>query len=73
MNKGAVIYIIKLFIQKVLGILVFLLGSSGYLGTRAAVYFGFYLIMTAVSNTKNYYNGAHYSRNYYCMVKSIND
>ena len=54
MNKGAIIYIIKLFIQKLLGILLFFLGSEGHLPIRAAVYFGFYLCITAVSSAVMY-------------------
>ncbi|MBS7008771.1 methyltransferase family protein [Anaerostipes sp.] len=55
MKKGAIIYIIKLFIQRALGILLFLSGSEGYLGTCAAVYFGFYLTTTAISSAVMYH------------------
>lgn len=49
MDKRAVAYIVRLVVQRVIGILFFLLGSSWMFGVREIVYFGLYLLLAIIS------------------------
>lgn len=49
MNKAAVNYIVRIFIQRLLGLLCFLLGSRWAMTWQNWVYFGTGFAMTAIS------------------------
>lgn len=48
MDQGAVVYSFKLFIQRILGLLFFLLGSWWSLGLREILYFTLYIVTAVV-------------------------
>lgn len=48
MNKGAINYIIRLLVQRVLGLLLFMLGAWWKLGFRAVIYYTLYLVTAIV-------------------------
>jgi len=49
MDKGAVFYILRLVIQRILGVLLFLIGSSWILTTRSIIYFTMYILIAIVA------------------------
>lgn len=48
MDQGAVVYNFKLFLQRILGLLFFLLGSWWSLGLRAVLYFTLYIVTAVI-------------------------
>lgn len=55
MNKRAIDYIIKLFVQRALGITLYLLGASWTMQLRSWVYFAIYFTVAAVSAAVMYH------------------
>lgn len=49
MNNKAITYAIRLMIQRFLGLILFLLGSSWILNKRAIIYFVLYIVLTLIS------------------------
>ena len=49
MHKKAKIYIVKLFVQRVIGLLLYLLGAWWTLNLRALIYFILYFVMVIIS------------------------
>lgn len=49
MKQGAIRYIITLFVQRGLGLLLYLIGSGWVLGKRSIVYFALYFSVTIIS------------------------
>lgn len=49
MDKGAVVYIFRLMIQRILGVILFLIGSSWIVGIREIIYFFVYILFAAIS------------------------
>lgn len=49
MNKGAINYIIRVFLQRAIGLLFYLLGAWWTLSLRAGIYFIVYFSMTIIS------------------------
>lgn len=55
MKKGAAKYIGRVLIQRILGLLLYLLGAGWVLSFRAAAYFIIYFLMAVVSNVVLYH------------------
>lgn len=49
MDKGAILYIIRVVIQRILGFLLFLVGSSWGLSARSIIYFTIYILAAIIS------------------------
>lgn len=49
MDKGAVVYLARLSIQKGLGVLLYLIGANWVLNERAGIYFCIYIVATMIS------------------------
>ncbi|WP_346848455.1 methyltransferase [uncultured Clostridium sp.] len=54
MDIGAIDYILRILVQRVLGIMLFLLGSSWILGTREIIYFILYILVAIISGIALY-------------------
>lgn len=48
MDKKAIIYLVRLAIQKILGLMCYLLGSSWVLNQRSSIYFSIYIVGSLV-------------------------
>lgn len=54
MDKGAVLYICRLMIQRILGVILFLFGSSWIFGAREIIYFILYILIAIISGLVMY-------------------
>lgn len=55
MQKNAALYLLRLVLQRLLGLLLFWLGAGGPPGLRAKLYFGVYLLIAVVSGLVMYH------------------
>ncbi|ENK1242261.1 isoprenylcysteine carboxylmethyltransferase family protein [Clostridium botulinum] len=54
MDRGAINYILRIIVQRILGIMLFLIGSSWIYGTRELVYFILYILIAVISGIVMY-------------------
>ncbi|NFV11706.1 DUF1295 domain-containing protein [Clostridium sporogenes] len=54
MDRGAINYILRIIVQRILGIMLFLIGSSWIYGTRELIYFILYILIAVISGIVMY-------------------
>lgn len=54
MDRGAINYILRVIVQRILGIMLFLIGSSWGYGTREIIYFILYILIAIISGIVMY-------------------